>query len=323
MSAARVALNVLLAPPIFLGAALCSGAAVAAQMGRTNLRLDILAHFAPLWLAGGLLALAAGFVFRGYVRVLILGMAAPAVLAAGALVVPEYLRDTGPKAPVDAPDQLKIVQINAYFHADDNASTIEWLAKEKPDIVIMQEAAIPARQALATRTGLHMTCDNCEVAIFSRQRPDPAFPIRPEEGPMPLTQVRFKDAHGPYRVIGVHNEWPTDIAGQQRQEARLTRTLASEPRERTILTGDFNSAPWSHSRQRWDGQFGVIRRDKGLFSWPARPYKRLRWVGAFPFLPIDHVYAGSDWATVSVKRGPKVGSDHYPVVMILSPVSRP
>ena len=40
-----------------------------------------------------------------------------------------------------------------------------------------------------------------------------------------------------------------------------------------------------------------------------------------PVLPIDHVYAGPGWATVSVERGPSIGSDHYPLVVILAPVA--
>ncbi|HQR90495.1 MAG TPA: endonuclease, partial [Caulobacter sp.] len=36
-----------------------------------------------------------------------------------------------------------------------------------------------------------------------------------------------------------------------------------------------------------------------------------------PFLPIDHVYAGGAWKTVSVVRGPALGSDHRPIVVKL------
>ena len=43
---------------------------------------------------------------------------------------------------------------------------------------------------------------------------------------------------------------------------------------------------------------------------------------AFPLLPIDHLYAGPGWATVSVRRGPPLGSDHYPLVVTLAPVAR-
>ena len=39
----------------------------------------------------------------------------------------------------------------------------------------------------------------------------------------------------------------------------------------------------------------------------------------FPFLPIDHVYAGRDWRTVRVQRGPRLDSDHYPVIVRLAP----
>jgi endonuclease/exonuclease/phosphatase (EEP) superfamily protein YafD len=49
---------------------------------------------------------------------------------------------------------------------------------------------------------------------------------------------------------------------------------------------------------------------------------RVSWLGLVPFLAIDHVYAGRDWATVKVERGPRVGSDHFPVVLTLAPVSR-
>ena len=65
----------------------------------------------------------------------------------------------------------------------------------------------------------------------------------------------------------------------------------------------------------------LIRRDRALFTWPAQQDSRLRWLGLFPILPIDHVYAGPGWATVKVERGPRLGSDHYPVIVTLAPVA--
>ncbi|MFN3585564.1 endonuclease/exonuclease/phosphatase family protein [Phenylobacterium sp.] len=322
MRALRVALTMLLAPPLFLGAALCAGAAVAAHFGRISLRWDILAHFAPLWLAGGLVALVSAFAFRGYARALVAGTGAVAVLAAGALMVPEYVRDTGPKAPAEAPEQLKVIQINAWVRNENFEQTLDWLVAQKPDIVVMQETSPEIRRAVEAHTDWHVSCARCDVSIFSRRPPVRAKTVRlrgPRPGP--LVRAVFRDARGEYAVIGVHYAWPTDADDQQAQEAGLARTIATGPRERTIVAGDFNSAPWSFSRRRWDAQFGLIRRDRALFSWPARPYKRMRWLGLFPFLPIDHVYAGPAWATVKVERGPRLGSDHYPVVMVLAPAA--
>ena len=91
------------------------------------------------------------------------------------------------------------------------------------------------------------------------------------------------------------------------------------PKDRLILAGDFNSTPWSFSRRREDAMFGLERRTKALFSWPAGEVSRHRIKVPFPFLAIDHVYAGKAWRTVSVRRGPRLGSDHYPVVVVLAP----
>lgn len=322
MRALRVVLTVLLAPPLFVGGALCAGAAAASHLGRESLRFDILAHFAPIWLAGGLLTFAAAWAFRGYVRALILGMGAAAVLCAGALMVPEYLRDTGPKASADAPDQLKIVQMNVWSRNDDLGGALDWAFSQDPDIIVLEETTPQLRERVAAQPGWHATCRNCEVMILSKRPPLRSGMVRLRgPTPGPLTRAVFRDARGTFAVIGVHYAWPTDSADQQAQEAGLAEVVAMSPRQRTIVAGDFNSAPWSFSRRRWDAEFGLIRRDRALFSWPARQYKRLRWLGLFPFLPIDHVYAGSDWATVKVERGPRLGSDHYPVVMTLSPVS--
>jgi endonuclease/exonuclease/phosphatase (EEP) superfamily protein YafD len=122
-------------------------------------------------------------------------------------------------------------------------------------------------------------------------------------------------------VVGVHYAWPTDPRRQQYQEARLASILAAVDRSRAIVAGDLNSTPWSFSRRRWDERFGLIRRTRAVFSWPALTQAQFPVLGAVPFLPIDHVYAGSGWATVDVERGPKLGSDHYPIVVTLAPAA--
>jgi endonuclease/exonuclease/phosphatase (EEP) superfamily protein YafD len=88
-----------------------------------------------------------------------------------------------------------------------------------------------------------------------------------------------------------------------------------------ILAGDFNSTPWSFARREDDRRFGLIRRDRAMWSWPAEFVGPHGFQAPFPFLPIDHIYAGPGWATVSVSRGPRLGSDHYPLIAVLAPVA--
>jgi endonuclease/exonuclease/phosphatase (EEP) superfamily protein YafD len=320
MRALRVALNLFLWPAALLLALACAGAATAAQWGRVSLRLDLLTHPAPLWLLGASLALVVSMLFRGWRRSVLALSSLAGLVAAGALIVPEYLRSAGPHAPPDAPGQLKIVQFNVWHSNPAPEAILAWLDVERPDIVVVEENSGRFVRAVARHGGWSMACAHCGVMMLSRTPAPHVRQIRPAHGPeAPLADVMFRDQQGPFEVIGVHNAWPTD-PDQPFQEHRLAALVADRPQDRLILTGDFNSAPWSFQRQRWDRALRLTRRERAIATWPARNYGRLRWLG-LPFLPIDHVYAGPGWATVSVRRGPRLSSDHYPVVLTLAPVA--
>lgn len=321
MGILRLALGLLLGPPVFLLALISAGAALAAQHGRESLRFDVLTHFAPIWLAGALLAaLLAGLLLRGVSRLLVLALAGAGIVAAGALMAPEYTRDTGPKAAATAPGQIRIVQFNVWNDNRDLDRTVAWIQAQQPDIVVLEETTPPLRRLIERRTAWRAVCRDCEVMIYSARPMSRGYaPAAPAVGP--LAHAVFKDAEGTFDVVGVHDAWPTDGDFQPRQEARLAHVLADLPKARTIVTGDFNSTPWSFARRQWDAAFGLIRRDRALFTWPAGKFTSKRYRVPVALLPIDHVYAGPAWATVDIHRGPILGSDHYPVVVTLAPVS--
>lgn len=323
MGLLRLALNIVLGPPVVLLALISAAAGVAALQGRHSLRWDLLTHFAPVWLAGALLAgLFALLLFGGMMRLLVLALTGVGVVAGGALMAPELTRSAGPRAGPDAPGQLKIIQFNVWNHNSEIARTIDWMAAERPDLVILEETTPAFRRALEARTGWRSVCRDCEVMIYSPRQMTRGY-VSAEPAVGPLAHAIFHDVEGAFDVVGVHDAWPTDGNDQQRQEARLARALDELPRERTILAGDFNSTPWSFARRDWDSAFRLIRRDRALFTWPAGKVLARRMSLPFAILPIDHVYAGPAWATVDIHRGPSLGSDHYPLVATLAPVEPP
>jgi endonuclease/exonuclease/phosphatase (EEP) superfamily protein YafD len=106
--------------------------------------------------------------------------------------------------------------------------------------------------------------------------------------------------------------------------ARYIRTL---PPQTTIVSGDLNSTPWSFALQGLERDMGLARVTHALPTFPAMAYQgdgllgRAKEIpGVFAFAPIDHVFAGSAWKAVSVRRGPKTGSDHYPIIAVLARV---
>ena len=298
-----------------------AAAALLAQGGRMYPRLDVLSHFAPFWLAAGVVSAAMALPFGPMVKKL--ALMAPGLvgaLAATALMAPEYLRKAGPPAPAGAPGQIKLIQFNTWGRNTDVARTADWIVGEDPDVVVVEEARPAIRDAILARRAYHVTCARCSVMIFSRARPVANdAPKQPEGGlRVPIARATFKTPQGAFTVLGVHYTWPTGGDIQQRQGARLADLLRRFDKRRLILAGDFNSTPWSFSRRREDAMFGMERRTRALFSWPAGEFSRRRILSGLPWLPIDHIYAGSAWRTVSVERGPKLGSDHYPVVARLA-----
>ncbi len=304
--------------------ALCAVAAVLAQGGRWSGVLDTLTHLAPLYLAGGVLVLAVALFTPqrlGGTRLAILG--GVAAISALALVFPEITASTSPPAAPEAPRQLKLIQFNAERDPARYAMQVRWLRHEDPDVLVLEGSGPELRAAILRHMPRHLTCSpTCNVAILSRARParverfgGGSYGLGPE-----MALVRFAPAEGAYSVAGLHYARPGAVARSSKTEKavvqvensrRMLNIVQPLPKARLILAGDFNSAPWSFVRRREDKALGLERRTRMLFTWPA--------LGPTPpFVPIDHVYAGPDWRTVSIRRGPRIGSDHYPVVAVLA-----
>lgn len=318
MRALRVVSVVLLGGPLLALALVCLFGALGGQLGQISLEWDVLTHFAPIWLVCASLVGAAGFLLTGGVRLAVVSISAIAVLSAVCLIAPELGRSTGPRG-TDGPQAITLIQLNIWRSGEID-QTVEWLAGQRADVIVLQETYPAFREALLRRTGWHAICSRCETMIVSPHAPISEGPGQQADwSPGPLARAQFAHPAGPYTVIGIHHSWPTEIDTHQAQQAQLVEAAAVGEPARTIVSGDFNSTPWSFSHRQWDEVIGLIRRDKAVSTWPARTSRRAPWAGV-PFLPIDHVYAGEGWATVSVRRGPRLGSDHYPLIVRLSPV---
>ncbi|WP_269716465.1 endonuclease/exonuclease/phosphatase family protein [Caulobacter sp. NIBR2454] len=309
----------------------CALFAIAAQGGRFSATLDVASHFSPIWLVGGLLAAALGaLVSRGEERIATVIVATVAVALSVLQIAPEaFAYATQRKDSSQAGQTLKIVQFNAWGRNEDPEESARWLLAQDADILVLEEAYGAAgrfhkkiRAAYPYRTGCPKARP-CQNLILSRLKPTvqgdfAERTIRRDGKPfLSVLYAGFGRGDDAFTVMGAHYAWPWPAGYQQRQSAALAKKLGAFDRETMILTGDFNSTPWSFAMRRQDKAFGMERRTRALATWPAR-FDRAGFHPLFPILPIDHVYAGKAWRTVKVERGPRLGSDHRPVVVTLA-----
>lgn len=238
----------------------------------------------------------------------------------GMRVIPEYARPTTPPSHPNLPGEIKIIQLNGWSSNTRIEDTAKWIANQNADVVVVEEAEAPLRRSIVKYSGYHETIELAKVSIFSKY---PAarreFEIGPPWKTMPsVARATFSSPHGEFTVVGLHYTWPTNSV-QRSHPARISEVLSRYNHRNLIVLGDFNLTPWSFALARQDAIFGLERRTRGIFTWPAQPITRGNIWFPFPFLAIDHIYAGQGWRTVKVERGPRLGSDHYPVIAILAP----
>lgn len=327
MNAILKALTDLLRALALVLAAAFAALALAAQGGRFSDRLDVLTHFTPIWLGGLLLALLTWTLTgrRGRSTPL---LALAGSLSALTLMIPELVASQSRGGKVDG-EALTVVQFNVWGRNRDPEGTARWILATDPDIIVLEEGFSRSggvTKALAGRYPHRTTCAEprpCSTMILSKRHPiaEGGLSTSVSRADLVGAWATYSAPGGSYTVVGVHYTWPYPAGPQQQMTLRLAKVLEGFPKDRLIVSGDFNSTPWSFSMRRQDRLFGLERRTRGLASWPAGDVSRLHLASPFPLLAIDQIYAGEAWRTVRVKRGPKLGSDHYPLVIVLAPAA--
>lgn len=297
-----------------------AGFAILCLGGVFSDRLDAFTHLTPLWLAMGVSAIILGWIFaRDGERSVIVGLGGAALLACAILMGPELFVAAGTKRLASRPSDLKIIQFNVWKSNETPDRTLRWLLDQDADVVLIEEGDGPVVKALKAYYPFYVTCDGkkrCGSMIFSRKRMIARNGFYPEGRELAGAWATLADPKGDFTVVGIHYVWPLPAGPQQQQSKRLVDAVARFDQSDLILTGDFNSTPWSYSLKRQDKALGLQRRTRAIPSWPSGRFSRLA-NAPVPFLPIDHVYAGKAWKTVSVTRGPALGSDHRPIIVRL------
>jgi len=219
--------------------------------------------------------------------------------------------------------RLRVVTHNVWVANSDPAGTAATLVASGADLILLQEVDDRFAGTLPLLRRIYPYANpcrpSCSLAILSKypidrvrygfRQPD-GQPVGPG-----LIQTRVHLPNGAvFPVATIHLARGRPPEADRRQRISLAAAVRTVDTRSLILAGDFNLVPWS-SRLRWlDEAMAPLHRVTATPSWPARALDHRF---PLPLVPIDHLFAGSDWALVAVHRLDRTGSDHYPIAVDL------
>jgi endonuclease/exonuclease/phosphatase (EEP) superfamily protein YafD len=290
--------------------------ALAAFFGRYSWPLDLVANFRPqigvvLLAAGVLLALGR---WRRSARVVI----AVGVLNLGLvgwMWVPASV-DVGEDA-----DELRVVSFNLLAANERYDDVMAFVERVDADVVFLHESSRPWEEAAeAAGLGYRVVKTRDEEHIFGTLvmvRGDAevqSFGFTPRE-PRSVEVLLALDSGRRVAILGVHAVAPVTARDNGLRDAQLAfaANWAANQSMPTVVAGDLNSTPWSHSFRDLVAEGGLRDSQRGFGLQPSFPA-----ASSIVFrIPIDHVLVSEEIAVADRRLGPPIGSDHYPLIVDL------
>ncbi len=280
--------------------------------------LQLFTHFRLQYLAVSLLLLVAFAYLRnpGYSAAMVVSVVASAVV-----VTPWYM---------DAADdsgnlEITLIHANVLSTNGEHDKLFALIDEEKPDLVFLQEISPQWENALSTLHAdyphhyVEARDGNFGIALLSRLplasvgHVDSApfgFPTLHGSLDVGNQTVRFVSMH-PMIPLGADNY--TARNEQLREVVQILGFSANPATDSMIFVGDMNITMWDINYRDFEAATGLrnARQGQGILpTWPT--------FMPFAMIPIDHVFVSNDIGVKQIRTGPRIGSDHLPLVVTLS-----
>ncbi|MBM3643154.1 MAG: endonuclease/exonuclease/phosphatase family protein [Alphaproteobacteria bacterium] len=234
-----------------------------------------------------------------------------------------------PAVPVGPGPAFRVVWANLQNWNTDLAALRHLVEFERPDLLLLTELAATHREVLQGVRPLlpfqsaDAMTDPLAVLAATRVAPEAMqfdYGVGPEG---PLAIVRFcpiADA-ACVTVLALHGArpWrgPDGLRDRQLAHAAAVARRRQAAGEIVALVGDLNTTPHAVSFKRLLAQSGLRDAIRGPQERPHPPFATWPTRAGAWGIAIDHVLVGPGLATSEVRRGPDIGSDHFPVIVDL------
>lgn len=244
----------------------------------------------------------------------------------GALAVFNFSRISSRYLPQENPSgmfagKLRVMEINVETSNIRYDLVKNLVLKEAADLVLFLEVnarwvkELKELRSLYPHAVIEWREDNFGMALFSKRPLARSETLYLGEAEVPSIWVELKTDGGLFRLLGTHPVPPGGAEDTRLRNDQLGQiaTLLHNTKEPIILIGDLNTTPWSPQFQRLLKKAKLVDGGRGqgyLGTWPT-DYWPMR-------IPLDHCLVSPGLKVINQRMGPKVGSDHFPLIVDLS-----
>lgn len=227
-----------------------------------------------------------------------------------------------PPPRFDAPvrQRFRVLQSNVLTGNRDATRLLKLIETEAPDVILLQETDEDWLRRLSPLTNRYPVAaseartDNFGAAVFAKTGKADILHFSDAER-SPCARVVIPTASGPVTFLGIHPLAPGDREDWKGRDALLgeiARFAAGKPR--FVIMGDFNTTPYTHAYHAFERESGLLDANLGRLPFPT-------WHAVYPFflrIPLDHCFHSRDLRADDLRRGPSIGSDHFPLMFDFS-----
>jgi len=304
-------MSVVVKPLAFAGLVVGAIATLLGLLARWLPALDIVNNGLPFLLAGTVFLL----ILAALARSGMLAVLATLLAIINCAHFAQSLQGGAQQAAPGATRFLRVVTFNVWHQNDRIDEVAKFLTETDADLVVMQEMTrdnwSELRGALGQRYPYSLG-DFGLVILSKYQFTEDGRVDRGGFQPWNSLMLRFAkiEVNGTaIEFAGVHLARPFYPELQQSDIAAVTDFV----RHRTgplIVAGDFNLTPWTDKLTAFTQATALRRYNTFHFTWPLQ----LHGIAVLPFVATDNVFASQHFAKIAVKAGPRLGSDHRPVI---------
>lgn len=228
------------------------------------------------------------------------------------------------RSPItDTSNRLSILICNVFQDNREVSTLLGQVKQYDPDLVLLVEvdnywdSGLKELHDRYKYRVLNPLDNTYGMSLYSKlELVDPSIKYLIERG-IPSIHTKVKLRSGELiQLFGLHPEPPVPGENPRSTERDAEILLVAKQAEKmelpVIVAGDLNDVAWSYTTELFLKTSGLLdpRRGRGFYNTFHVKYPLMRW-------PLDHVFCSKHFRLAELKRLPNMGSDHFPMYILL------